>query len=157
MRNDRGAGGVTMDYRTAGKADIPMLAELNRQLIRDEGHANPMSVTELEERMRAWLVRAYTAVVFLSEDKVVGYALYRANDTGMFLRQFFICRGERRKGYGRAAVELLFEHVWPAGTTVTLEALCTNRAAVDFWRAVGFEDYALTLRRRGQTRRRPGR
>ncbi|GMQ75822.1 MAG: hypothetical protein BMS9Abin01_1082 [Gammaproteobacteria bacterium] len=137
-----------MEYRTAGEADLPLLAELNRQLIRDEGQSNSVSVAELENRMRAWLVRAYTAVLFLSRGAVVGYALYRTDNAGIFLRQFFICRGERRKGHGRAAMDLLLGRVWPAGSRVTLEALCANQAAIDFWRAVGFEDYALTLRRR---------
>ena len=137
-----------MDYRTAGEADLPLLAELNQQLIHDEGHSNSMSVAELENRMRAWLVRAYTAVLFLSEGTVVGYALYRSDHAGIFLRQFFICRDERRKSHGRAAMDLLFGRVWPAGSTVTLEALCANRAAIDFWHALEFEDYAVIFRRR---------
>ncbi len=137
-----------MDYRTAGEADLPLLAELNQQLIHDEGHSNSMSVTELENRMRAWLVQAYTAVLFLNEGIVVGYALYRSDNAGIFLRQFFICRDQRRKSHGRDAMDLLLGRVWPAGCTVTLEALCANQAAIDFWRALGFEDYALTFRRR---------
>ena len=137
-----------MDYRTAGEGDLPLLAELNQQLIHDEGYANPMSVTELEYRLRAWLARAYTAVLFLNDGNVVGYALYRNDDTGIFLRQFFICRAERRQGLGRAAMDLLFGRIWPDGAAVSLEALCANTAAIAFWRAVGFEDYALTLRRR---------
>lgn len=137
-----------MEYRTAVEADLPLLAELNQQLIHDEGHANPMSVAELEARMRAWLVRPYSAILFLSEGAVVGYALYRTDNAGVFLRQFFICRDERRKGLGRLAMQTLFGRVWPSGATVTLEALCENRAAIDFWHALGFDDYALTLRRR---------
>jgi len=137
-----------MEYRLAGEADVPLLARLNQQLIQDEGHPNPMSVAELENRMRAWLVRPYSAVLFLDQGSVVGYALYRTDNAGVFLRQFFICRGERRKGHGRAAVELMLGRVWPAGSTVTLEALWANRVAIDFWHALGFNDYALTLRRR---------
>ena len=137
-----------MDYRTASEGDLPLLAELNQQLIHDEGYANPMSVAELENRMRGWLIRAYTAVMFLNDGNVVGYALYRNDDSGIFLRQFFICRAERRKGFGRAAVDLLLGRIWPDGAAVSLEALCANEAAITFWRAVGFEDYALTLRRR---------
>jgi GNAT superfamily N-acetyltransferase len=136
-----------MEHRVAAKDDLPLLADLNRQLIEDEGHSNPMSVAELEDRMRAWLVRTYTAVLFMKEGSVVGYALYRTDNTGIFLRQFFICRDARRKGLGRAAMDMLFRRVWPTGALVTLEALSANRAAIDFWRALGFEDYALTLRR----------
>lgn len=137
-----------MEYRTAVEDDLPLLAELNQQLIHDEGHANPMSVAELESRMRAWLARPYTAILFLDEGVVVGYALYRTDNTGIFLRQFFICRDKRRKGLGRTAMQMLFARVWPSGATVTLEALSANRAAIDFWHALGFDDYALTLRRR---------
>ena len=136
-----------MDYRTASESDLPLLAELNQQLIHDEGYANPMSVAELENRMRGWLIRTYTAVMFLNDGNVVGYALYRNDDSGVFLRQFFICRAERRKGFGRAAVDLLLGRIWPDGAAVSLEALCANEAAIAFWRGVGFEDYALTLRR----------
>ncbi len=137
-----------MQYRTAGEGDLSLLAELNQQLIQDEGHSNSMTVAELESRMRAWLVRVYTAVLFLRAGIVVGYALYRTDNAGIFLRQFFICRDERRKGYGRAAMSLLLNRVWPAGAMVSLEALCANRTAIDFWCALGFEDYALTFRRR---------
>ncbi len=146
--SDLGTRGIVVEYRTAGDDDLALLAELNLQLIRDEQHSNPMSVAELERRMRAWLVRAYSAVLFLSEGTVVGYALYRTDNTGIFLRQFLIRRDERRKGFGRAAMELLFRRVWPAGATVTLEALCANQTAIDFWRAMEFDVYALTLRRR---------
>ena len=146
--NDGGASGKSVEFRNGGKRDLRLLAELNRELIEDEGHANPMSVAELEKRMRGWLVRSYTAVLFLEEAGVVGYALYRSDDAGVFLRQFFICRHERRKGRGRAAMQLLIGRIWPAGTTVTLEALCSNKAAIAFWRSLGFGDYALTLRRR---------
>ena len=136
-----------MEFRIGGKRDLHLLAELNRQLIEDEGHANPMSVAELEKRMRGWLVRTYTAVLFVEEAGVVGYALYRSDGAGIFLRQFFICRHERRKGRGRAAMQLLLGRIWPPGTTVTLEALCSNQAAIAFWRSLEFGDYALTLRR----------
>ena len=136
-----------MEHRIAGTADLPVLAELNRQLIEEEGHSNPMSLAELEDRMRAWIPRAYTAVLFTEDDRVVGYALYRTDNEGIFLRQFFICRDERGKGLGREAMDRLCRRVWPAGALVTLEALAANRAALAFWRALGFEDYAVTLRR----------
>lgn len=136
-----------MEHRVAGTADLPLLAELNRQLIEDEAHSNPMTVAELEHRMRGWLASAYTAVVFTDEGGIVGYALYRTDRAGIFLRQFFVCRDRRRRGLGRAAMELLFRRVWPAGSLVTLEALSANGAGLAFWRALGFEDYAVTLRR----------
>jgi len=46
-----------MTFRFATQADCPLLAELNHQLIRDEGHRNRMSVAELEQRLSGWLNR----------------------------------------------------------------------------------------------------
>jgi hypothetical protein len=44
-----------LNYRRATLNDCSLLAELNHQLIRDEGHRNKMTVPELEQRMRGWL------------------------------------------------------------------------------------------------------
>jgi len=55
-----------MQYRNAEPADCAMLAELNHQLIQDEGHRNQMSVAELEQRMRGWLVGEYAALILRS-------------------------------------------------------------------------------------------
>ena len=44
-----------MEHYQATTADLPLLAKLNKQLIEDEGHRNPMTVAELETRMRNWL------------------------------------------------------------------------------------------------------
>ncbi len=48
-----------MTFRPATNDDCPLLAELNHQLIRDEGHRNRMTVAELEQRMRGWLAGEY--------------------------------------------------------------------------------------------------
>ncbi len=46
---------ATLNPRFASVEDCSMLAAWNYQLIRDEGHRNPMDIFELEERMRGWL------------------------------------------------------------------------------------------------------
>src|SRR5690606_1813350 len=53
-----------MQWRYATDEDVKLLAELNRQLIVDEGHHNPMGMPSLERRMRAWLASEYRAVLF---------------------------------------------------------------------------------------------
>jgi hypothetical protein len=53
-----------MKYRQATLNDSSLLAKLNHQLIRDEGHRNPMTVPELENRMRGWLSTDYEAIIF---------------------------------------------------------------------------------------------
>lgn len=68
---------MALHYRFATVADSRLLAELNHQLIRDEGHRNPMNVDQLEHRMRGWLSSVeYRAIIFAQEDTPVAYAFY---------------------------------------------------------------------------------
>jgi predicted acetyltransferase len=121
------------------------LAELNHQLIRDEGHRNKMMVPELEQRMKGWLASEYAAVLFENDGEVVAYALYREQPEEIYLRQLFVVRNRRRKGLGKEAVKILLSKIWPKNKRLTVEVLVQNEAAVAFWRAVGYKDYCLTL------------
>jgi GNAT superfamily N-acetyltransferase len=136
-----------MEYRTATAADAGMLAEMNWQLIRAEGHRNPMTAAELEARMVRWLAGSYAAVLFEAAGRAVGYALYRRDPEYVYLRQFFVRSEYRRRGVGRSALDWLRENCWGAGSRVRVEVLIGNPAGVAFWRAAGFRDYALTLER----------
>jgi len=62
-------------YRFAEHRDLPLLARLNRQLIQDERADNPMTLFQLEERMRRWLASQYRAVLFEEGSQTVGYAV----------------------------------------------------------------------------------
>jgi ribosomal protein S18 acetylase RimI-like enzyme len=131
--------------RDATAADLPLLARLNRELIEDQRSSNPMSVAELEERMRGWLAGEYRAVIF-ELDGVVAYALFRPAEGGIHLRQFFVLRPFRRRGIGRRAIEAFRRRYVPPGAALTLEVLVHNETGIAFWRALGFEDHALSLR-----------
>ncbi len=98
--------------------------------------------------MRDWLAGDYLAVLFEIDGDPVAYALHRPEEGGIYLRQFFVLPEQRRKGIGRQAIRLLREEVWPEGVRVTVEVLIHNRAGTEFWRALGFERYALTLESR---------
>jgi hypothetical protein len=135
---------VKLAWRQASDADLGLLAEWNHQLIRDEGHRNPMTVGQLEARMRDWLMGEYRAVLF-TESAPVGYALYKLSEDAIYLRQLFIDRGRRREGLGRAAFAILRQEIWPPRIRLTVDVLCRNHAAVAFWRHVGCRDYCLTL------------
>ena len=126
-------------------ADVPLLAAWNYQLIRDQGHRNPMLGPDLAQRMQGWLEAEYRAVIFADAAETVGYALYRPDTDATHLRHFFIRPESRRHGLGWAAFALLRREVWPPDTRVTVDVLCHNAAGVAFWRAVGFRDYSLTL------------
>jgi predicted acetyltransferase len=135
---------TTLKTRFASVEDCSMLAAWNYQLIRDEGHRNPMDVWELEERMRGWLTSGeYLAVIF-EENEPVAYALFQETDDEIFLRQFFVVRHKRREGIGSCAMAQLFA-LWPKEKRWTVSVLTKNIQAVAFWQAMGYADYALTL------------
>ena len=134
-----------MNFRRATLNDCALLAELNHQLIRDEGHRNRMTVPELEQRMKSWLASEYAAILFENDREVVAYALYREQPEEIYLRQLFVLRNQRRKGIGKEAVKILRSTIWPKNKRLTVEVLLQNEAAVAFWRTVGYKDYCLTL------------
>lgn len=135
---------MNLTWRAATAADVGLLAEWNHQLIRDEGHRNPMNVAQLTERMRKWCGGEYRAVLFLLEEPV-GYALFREEPGLVYLRHFFIRRDRRRAGLGRTGFSLLRSQLWPREARLTVDVLCQNQAGLAFWRSVGYRDYCLTL------------
>ena len=134
-----------MTFRPATLDDCPLLAELNHQLIRDEGHRNAMTVAELEQLMRGWLASEYRAVLYEDDGEVVAYVLFREQPEEIYLRHFFVVRHRRRQGLGRRAVEILRSQFWPKTKRLTVGVLVANTSGVAFWRAVGYRDYSLTL------------
>jgi GNAT superfamily N-acetyltransferase len=136
---------MTIHLRLATSTDAEILGRLNQRLIQDEGHRNSMDLAQLQERMRGWLEGEYAAAIFETASEIGGYALYREDADKIHLRQFFVDRPCRRRGMGREAFGLLRRDFWPASKRLTVEVLCANETAVSFWRAVGFDDYSLSL------------
>ena len=148
---------MSLSLRAATEADVAMLAEMNKQLIEDEGHRNPMTPAELAVRMHGWLQSGWNADLFVlnqrcADDSVIGYALYqhRADEwvperRVVYLRQFLIDRACRRKGFGRIALRELFATRFPAPCTVVVDVLTANAHGVEFWRAMSFKPYQITL------------
>jgi GNAT superfamily N-acetyltransferase len=134
-----------VNFRKAALDDCAQLAELNHQLIRDEGHRNKMNVLELEQRLRGWLASEYVAILFEEDGEVLAHALYREQLEEIYLRQLFVARHRRRQGLGRKAIDILRTQIWPKNKRLTVDVLVHNTAAIAFWRAVGYQDYCLTL------------
>ncbi len=66
--------------------------------------------------------------------------------TPLYLRHFYICRDQRRKGYGTAAFHALLRTL---GTnTVDLDVYVWNERGKAFWTSLGFAPRALMMRRR---------
>jgi GNAT superfamily N-acetyltransferase len=135
-----------MKLRYASDEDIPLLAELNHQLIQDERAPNPMSVRELAEQMRGWLSGDYRAVVFELAAEPIAYALFRSSEEGIYLRQFFVSRAHRRRGIGRRAIEAFREQVVSQDQVLSLEVFVHNEVGIAFWQAVGFGQHTLSFR-----------
>lgn len=134
-----------LEYRFAVEEDAALLAEMNQQLIRDEGHRNKMTLAQLQERMAGWLGGKYTAVVFSEGSEAVGYALYRNEAEWVYLRQLFVKAGMRRKGIGREAISWLKDNAWKNDKIIRVEVLVGNPEGMSFWKAVGFENYCITM------------
>ena len=133
-----------MNVRPANKDDLNDLASMNLQLIQDEGHRNPMGVSELFERMSSWLNSEYRAAIIEDGVKSIGYALWKEEEEYLYIRQFFIEPGCRRKGLGARSIALLKSSYWQ-GRRLRLEVLTGNVVALAFWRSVGFSDYCVTM------------
>ncbi len=134
-----------MNIRKATHYDCRRLAVWNHQLIEDEGHRNPMSVTELETRMKQWIAREFTALLFYDDDRPLAYALFKETQKEIYLRHFFVDRRHRRKGIGREAIRRLISDVWPPEKRLVVEVLWNNRAGISFWKAVGYTEYSVAL------------
>jgi GNAT superfamily N-acetyltransferase len=134
-----------VEFRLCTTEDAIVLASMNQELIRDEGHRNRMTLDELTSRMKQFLQSEYEAVLFLVDDCPVGYGLYKYEPEWVYLRQFFVKPDFRRRGIGREATKWLREEVWRQCRRVRLDVLVGNCDGIAFWRAVGFEDYCLTM------------
>ena len=149
---------MMLSLRAATDADIELLARMNKQLIDDECHSNPVAVPELAERMRGWLHAEWSADLFVQSepqgvDTIIGYALYQRRQNEFFpgrpviyLRQFLIVREHRGRGQGRRALKDLIETRLPSRCTLVVDVLTANTRGLGFWQRVGFQPYQMTLK-----------
>ena len=134
-----------MQYRFATPEDVALLAPLNQQLIRDEGHRDSMDLAQLAERMSGWLRGEYQAVLFVESTSPVGYALFRRESDYVYLRQLFVLAEFRRQGVGRDALRWLWRNAWSGAPRLRIDVLVGNTAGREFWRSVGFHEYCVTM------------
>ncbi|MCL1964733.1 MAG: GNAT family N-acetyltransferase [Firmicutes bacterium] len=136
--------------RPAALADAEALAAMNKQLIEDEQHDNPMTMPQLKERMEGFLSGDYIALLCADEkDNTLGYALVHKAAQPAYLRQFFICREQRRKGVGRQFFWGLLEYL--RTDTIDVEVMAWNEAGKAFWESLRCRPRSIYLRyERGQ-------
>ncbi|MCC3374028.1 GNAT family N-acetyltransferase [Cohnella sp. REN36] len=138
---------MKLHYRKAGADDVPALAEMNLELIRDEGSRNPMTLNELAGRMTDWLERGeYVAWLLCDGDETIGYALCQHQERGseVYLRQYLIRQSYRRRGCGLEGIHLLREQF--AGISLSIDVLDGNVRGRRFWAKAGFVPYSIRMR-----------
>jgi GNAT superfamily N-acetyltransferase len=155
---------MSLSICTAADDDVLLLAQMNQRLIEDEGSRNPMSLPELEERMRGWLQGGWHVDLVLASQAItgqppgagrliVGYAVYQLREDEydrsrpvIYLRQFFIDRPYRNNGLGTLALNALVRSRFPARCTVVVDVLAGNPRGLRFWERVGFCPSMTTLK-----------
>ena len=134
-----------LKFRFTKESDVPWLAKMNQELILDEGHRNKMTLPELKQRMSDFLQNEYDAVIASLGQKDIGYALYKQDPEWLYLRQIFVIKTMRRKGFGRRFIEWLKNNPWKDCKKIRTEVLVDNIVGIDFWKAVGFKEYCIIL------------
>ena len=135
-----------MTVARADASHVDELAELNRQLIEDERHPNPMTRSELAERMVRWMEEGYQCYLAWVGGATAGYCLFLDHGQHYYLRQLFVARGHRRRGVATALMDWMYANVW-SGKPVRLDVFAHNEEAVAFYRAYGFRVAVLRMER----------
>ncbi len=151
--DDTNQPAAIFSIRSLEDSDVDQIAQMNKELIEDEGHTNPMNLAELKERLHHFVSRdGWTVDVFTSNLMIIGYATYRLeaniskiNDTTIHIRQFYIARSQRGKGMGRRAYRLLIESQRQAPKRILIEVLESNPGGKAFWSRIGFTPYAMSM------------
>ena len=126
-----------MEIIKAKLIDAEVLAELNKHLIEDERHPNPMNIVQLTQRMKEWLATDYTCYVVKQKGSIIAYCLYRDASGHYYMRQLYVDRAHRRKGIATQLLDWLYENVW-TDKKVRLDVLAHNEDAVAFYKRYGF-------------------
>ena len=143
---------IELAIRAATRADLPLLAAMNRRMVEDERNVNPMDLAALEARMANWLVGDWRVDLILADGETAGYAVYRpqANEyfptrPRTFLRHFYVERELRGRGVGRRAFAALVAERFPPGGEVVLEVLESNPGGRRFWERMGLWPHCTTM------------
>jgi ribosomal protein S18 acetylase RimI-like enzyme len=133
-----------MKITQADLSHVDKLAELNKRLIEDECHPNPMDVAQLAERMSGWLLDEYAAYLAILNGEIVAYCLYRDDGDHYYLRQLYVDRGFRRQGIATQLLDWMYQHVW-IDKMVRLDVLAHNKDAIAFYEKYGFKVGCLRM------------
>ncbi|MDA3852545.1 MAG: GNAT family N-acetyltransferase [Spirochaetaceae bacterium] len=128
-----------MNIQKAKNKDLPLLLEMNQQLMQDEKYDRPPSQPELLKRWDSFLSQdKFGVFLFKESQEIVGYAVVHLEDSPPYLRHFFIHRDHRRKGLGTRCFWALLDHI--KTETIDLDVMTWNTRGQAFWKSLGFKE-----------------
>jgi ribosomal-protein-alanine N-acetyltransferase len=127
---------------------------LEPALPRDAIRMSQLSALVVETGLRpAWTPRRIVAairdrdtmvLVARAERRLAGFAIMRFGEDSAHLNLLAVDQDHRRIGIGRQLLEWLEQSALVAGTfTIHLELRASNVAALEFYRALGYQQHAL--------------
>lgn len=135
---------VDETLRIEPSGDIALLSRLFLELAEDERSDVHRTQQQAYDDIVLLLSSGKKAFVFMSSLNVAGYALVDTNRKTPYLHHFYICRSERRKGYGTVAFNLLLEAL--NTRDIDLDVFVWNERGKAFWESLGFKPRAMIMR-----------
>ena len=119
--------------------DLDALVAASRALYADEGVPSPPE-RSLRIHLHRRLLGEARAALFRTppEAAPVAFALWAPRGEAVRIEQFRVVPELRRRGWGRHCVEALLGGPLAGAPRVEVRVLADNRAAIAFWRALGF-------------------
>jgi ribosomal protein S18 acetylase RimI-like enzyme len=150
--------------RTARRGDVPSLVLLWSAMMEENARldprlaAHPHAREHMAEQFAAWIADAHRIVVVAEENGrlPIGYAAARATQGGGWhepsrvgeITDCFVAPARRRRGIARRMAGRLTDHLYERGiSTVRLQVVTRNEAAVRFWEALGWQPREEILER----------
>ncbi|MFO0814578.1 MAG: GNAT family N-acetyltransferase [Gemmatales bacterium] len=130
--------------RPATPADLPIIAQLIRELAEYEKLAHEVVFTQ--EKLHEYLFgnRPYAEVLIAEESEAVGFALFFHDfstflgQPGIYLEDLFVKPSARGKGYGKALLEALAKLAVQRGCgRLEWAVLDWNTPAIGFYESLG--------------------
>ncbi len=118
---------------------------MHRNYLAEETSDPLESDSEVEFHLSSLLQSEYSAVLFLSDGKSVGYALYSVHPRYVYIRAFYVRKRFRGKGYGEQAVRRLRNDLWQNVASIQVDVHESDTAALDFWEDLGFRTRTVRM------------
>jgi ribosomal protein S18 acetylase RimI-like enzyme len=133
-----------MKITKAALSDAGKLADMNKRLIEDEHHPNPMNLEQLTQRMSAWLQNEYTSYLAIEDGSIVAYCLFRDDGEYYYMRQLYVERENRCNQIATRLLDWMYRNVW-TDKKVRLDVLSHNDEAIAFYKYYGFQIHVLRM------------